>query len=389
MHTREFDVLLYGATGFVGRQTVAYFARHAPADLRWAIAGRNQQKLQALEANVPILTFDSLNQAEVDIVVARTRIILSTAGPFRLYSDPIVDACVRLGTHYIDISGETARIRDLIDRCHAAASDAHIRIVPLCAFISAPADLAVDLLDRSLNGQLVEAKGYFQMGGGSFNGGSISSIAYGHATGDVERERDLFLLSPSLRRPPVPLEEDPNGIHYDRTVGAWTSPAPMGISDTRTIRRSSELKGKEIVYQEYMAYPGSLGALKALGFHAVISILNALMRRGATRRFLQKRIPPGTGPTEKAMDASWFLLRTFGRTADGVRAEVSLSGDGDAGNRVTVKCVCEGAMAMVLDEASLPNTYGVLTPSAAFGDVLALRLEGVGIEIKLNSALIS
>jgi short subunit dehydrogenase-like uncharacterized protein len=379
---REFDVVLCGAAGFVGRQTVAYFARHAPRDLRWAIAGRSLNKLESLQSNTPAIVFDSLNQREVDALVARTRIILSTAGPFRIYSDPLVNACVRIGTHYVDISGETSRIRDLIDRYHDAAVNARVRIVPFCGFSSTPADLAVYLLERRIGGQLVKANGFYQLGGGSFSGGTIASIANAYTTGEAERERDPFLLNPDHRRVAHSIEKDPKGVRYNRMIRAWTSPSPMGVSDTRAVRRSGSLLGNEIIYQEYMEYPGLSGAFKALGFHAVINLINWMMRFEASRRFLQKTIPPGSGPNERAMDDGSFELRVIGSNGAGKQEEILLRGKGDAGNRITTKCVCEAALAAALNEASLPDVYGVLTPSVAFGEVLVRRLESVGIEIK-------
>jgi short subunit dehydrogenase-like uncharacterized protein len=381
MASTEFDVVLCGATGFVGRQTVSYFVQHAPAGLRWAVAGRNLHKLRALGVDVPILVFDSMQQDQVDIVVTRTRIIVSTAGPFRIYSDPLVDACVRLGTHYIDISGEAPRIRDLIDRYHNAAIKARVRIVPFCAVSSAPADLMLQMLNEKLGGGLIEAKGFVRMGGGSPSGGTISSIALAHKSGDAARANDPFLLNPERRRPSQAIEQDPTGVHYDRTVAAWTAPSPLGLSDTRAIRRSGALTGNEIVYQEYMAFPGRFGLIQALGFHAVLQLLDVMMRNGPTRRFLQRRLPPGSGPSEKAMDAGWFEIRVSGLTAKGRRAEVVFHGEGDV-NRITVKCLCEAAFSQACDDPSLPETYGVLTPSVAFGVSLARRLKNAGIEIR-------
>ena len=167
--TRDFDVVLYGATGFLGRQVVAYFTRHAPTALRWAIAGRDHAKLAALSANVPILVGEARNQDHVDAIVAKTRLLLTAAGPFKPFGDPFVDACVRLGADYVDMSGETVRIRDLIDRYHQSAVAAGVRIVNFCAISSVPADLGVFLANKQLGGRLREAKGFFRLGGGSFS----------------------------------------------------------------------------------------------------------------------------------------------------------------------------------------------------------------------------
>jgi short subunit dehydrogenase-like uncharacterized protein len=384
MSTRDFDVVLYGATGFAGRQTVAYFTRHAPKDLRWAIAGRDRAKLSALaalNAEVPVLLAEARDQAEVDALVAKTRILVTTAGPFELFGDPFVDACVRLGAHYVDISGETARIRGLIDRHHTSAKAAGVRIVNFCAISSAPADLGVYLLDKQLGGRLREAKGFFRLGGGSFSGGTIASIGHSHDAGHAAREEDVFLLNPELRRAALPMERDPRCVRYDRDIEAWTSPSPMGVSDTRAIRRSGVLTGRDAVYQEYVAFPGVGGLFRALGFKILLGAFGAAMRIRWLRRFMQRTTPPGTGPSEAEMDAGWFELRILGKSDDGHEAAVTLKGRGEAGSRITVKCLCESALALAIDGPRLPDAFGVLTPSVAFGDVLIARLQAAGIEI--------
>jgi short subunit dehydrogenase-like uncharacterized protein len=157
----------------------------------------------------------------------------------------------------------------------------------------------------------------------------------------------------------------------------------MATSDICAIHRSAALDGYEVRYKESMAFPGLGGLIKALGFAAVLRVLDTMMRNEVTRRLLQRLIPPGSGPSEKEMDAAWFELRVCGTTKEGPKAEAVIRGQGDASNRITVKCVCEGAIAMVLDEAALPAAYGILTPSAAFGDVLVQRLAVAGLEIRV------
>src|SRR5262245_16419866 len=138
---REFDVILYGASGFTGRQTVQYFEEHAPAGLRWAIAGRDKVKLECLNARVPLFVASCDAQSSIDRFVSATRVVLSTAGPFTLYGTGIVDACVRFGTHYADITGETVWVRELMDCLEQKASSKDVRIIPFCGFDSIPSDL--------------------------------------------------------------------------------------------------------------------------------------------------------------------------------------------------------------------------------------------------------
>ena len=155
MQDRTFDLVLYGASGFVGRQCVDYIAKHAPPGaLRWAMAGPDRTTLEAVNteagAEVEVLTADSHDRASVDRLVADTRVLLSTAGPFSLYGISVVDACVRLRTHYADITGETSWVRDVIDRYHERASADGTRIVPGCGFDSVPSDLGTYLLVRHM-----------------------------------------------------------------------------------------------------------------------------------------------------------------------------------------------------------------------------------------------
>ena len=179
------------------------------------------------------------------------------------------------------------------------------------------------------------------------------------------------------------MERDPKGVRYDRDVKAWITASPAGMSNTRAVRRSGVLTGHDIVYQEYATYPGYL---EALGFNTMIGLFNAAMGLRPVRQFIQRKMPPGSGPSEADMDAGWFELKMLGKSKLGQSAVVTMSGKGDIGNRITVKCACECALAIALEESALPATAGVLTPSVAFGDVLVRRLQNAGIEISATGA---
>ena len=381
MTEREFDVILYGATGFTGRQTVAYFQQNAPEGLRWAVSGRNRAKLDALGVDVPVLAADSTDERQADALAARTRVMLSTAGPFELYGDQLVASCVKARTHYVDITGETVWVRTLIDRFHAQAERDGTRIVPFCGFDSVPADLGVWLLTRRL-GRLKVAKGYFQVKGGRPNGGTIASAHRTYSSGADKVGRDLFLLSPALERTALPMEADPTQVAYDEDVRGWTAPFPMSIIDTRVVRRSCQLLGTDVAYQEYFLFAGEMGRMLATAAALGTRLFYSGLRSPFFRDLAWRSMAAGGGPSEKTMNAGSFSCRVWGQTETGETAEVRLSGTGDPANRITVKCVCESALAIACGGERLPNRGGVLTPSVGIGEALVERLRGAGMIIE-------
>jgi short subunit dehydrogenase-like uncharacterized protein len=230
MIDRDYDVVIYGATGFVGRRAAEYLAGHAQRDkLRWAIAGRDRQKLEAIKTRladagaVDMLTADSADQSAVDAIVARTRVLLNVAGPFAPYASAIVDACVRLRTHYVDITGETVWVKALVDRYHDKAAAEGTRVIPFCGFDSVPSDLGSYLLVRHLQRRFgvecQEVKAYFQMYGG-FNGGTVASDINVRESGATAPGRDPFLLNPpeAHSREEIDRSLDPTGVAYDGDI---------------------------------------------------------------------------------------------------------------------------------------------------------------------------
>lgn len=367
--SRDFDVILYGATGFTGRQTVAYFSKHAPTGLRWAIAGRNRAKLEALGAKAPVLVADSADQSGIDKLVERTHVVLTTAGPYALYGTPIVDACVRFGTHYVDITGETHWARKLIDRYHQKAAAEGTRIIPFCGFDSIPSDLGAMLVADALGPETREVKSFFQMRGG-LNGGTLATVFNMYDSGAIGLTDDPFLLSPAITRAPRELERDPVKALYDSDAKGWAAPFVMSKINTRVVRRSCAIRGGDFAYQEYMKFDGRFPAIAA---SMAGGLFERSMHFALARTLLKKVAPaPGEGPSEKTMDDGWFRCDIFGKTSDNRFAHYVVRDTGDPGNRVTVKCLCESALALALDP--LPNRAGVLTPSIGIGDALVNRL---------------
>jgi short subunit dehydrogenase-like uncharacterized protein len=381
MPDRDFDVVLYGATGFTGRQTVRYFAQHAPNGLRWAIAGRNRAKLEALNAAVPVCVAASDEPDSMDSLAARTRVVLSTAGPFELYSDSLVAACVGQRTAYVDITGETVWARTLIDRFHERAASDGTRIVPFCGFDCVPCDLGADWMFRRLGPRTAEIKACFQMKGGSPNGGTMATALHTWENGATRKMRDPFLLSPGISRAMQPLERDPRGAHYDADLRAWVAPWVMGVIDTRVVRRSNALLGRDCAYQEYTKFDAPLAAVKAVLFAGAGTAFETAMKIGSVRKTIRNRLPPGAGPSEEAMDGGWLRCELFGRSTDGRTARATLTGRGDPANRITVACVCEAALALACDAERLPARGGILTPASALGEVLLARLSPRGLTI--------
>lgn len=342
------------------------------------MAGRDRARLDALGLNLPVLVTDSRDASQLDDLAARTHVVLNMASPFRRYGDPLVEACIRNDAHYCDISGETARIRDLIDRHHATAAARQLRIVPFCGASSAPVDVAVYLLASRLGGSRPEVKASLRLGGGGVGEGTITSIGDAVDSGDAVREANRFLLGPDDRSP-SPVERDPSGIRYDRDLRAWTIASPLGVSDTRAVRRSAVLSGRDVVFQEYLVFPNRM---RAAAMWFALAGFRAALRWHPTRSLLGRLARCGGKQPETEADAATYDVRVGAKAADGRRIGVRVHGEGDASHRITVLCACESALAMATSEPLLPKLFGVLTPSTALGDVLFTRLRAAGMKFE-------
>jgi short subunit dehydrogenase-like uncharacterized protein len=361
---RRYDVILFGASGFTGRQAATYLTQHAPAGLRWAVAGRDPRKLHALSLPADIVVADSAMAASIDAMVAQTRVVMSTAGPFARYGTPVVDACVRHRTHYADITGETSWIEGLIPQYHARAAEGRVRIVPCCGFDSVPSDLSAFLLATRQKASRVRA--YFQMGGGGLNGGTVASVSNLVATRGAGGINSAEVMS-------MP--------HFDDWVTSWVGPFFMAPTNTWVVRRSAALFtdwGRPypagFSYREFLKFNGPLAPAKAAAATTAMAAFGLTLRAPAAFRMVERFLPkPGTGPSEGAMQNGWFSCEAIGESADGHRARTLIRNQGDAGNRSTVKMLCEAAFCLAADTAT--DRGGILTPATAFGDHLVTRLQ--------------
>ena len=401
---RRFDVVLYGATGFVGRQTVAYFSEHA-GGLKWALAGRSRKRLEALAVGLGledagILVADAEDDAALAALAAQTRVLLSTAGPFALYGSALVAACVAQRTHYVDITGETPWVRGLIDRHHVQAARDGTRIIPCCGFDSVPSDLGAWLVAQALmreHGETcVDVKAAFSMRGG-VNGGTLASMFNAMQSGQADLLADPFLLNPD---PPAGVDPqahaDPVGARRDADFKAWVGPFFMGPINTRVVRRSAALlsgRGKPALYapafhyQEYLRFGSGVGAaLAAAGMSIGMAAGQQALRVPAVRQVARALAPaPGEGPSERSMDEGSFRCELVGRGSGGSVVRGRIAGKGDPGNRATTVFVCEAALALAGDVAQLPGGTrlgGVLTPASGLGAALAGRLRAAGMTVE-------
>jgi short subunit dehydrogenase-like uncharacterized protein len=357
--------------------------------LRWAIAGPRRSTLEAARAaaTAPLGDSDlyvapSEDTPAIDALINRTHVVLSTAGPFARYGTPIVDACARFGTDYVDITGETPWMREMAQRYHDVAAAQGTRIIPACGFDSVPSDLGALLMMRRLRDTLGaksgEVRAYFQFRGG-LNGGTVASLLNMLDAPPQPEERPV-------RNPQIRFVKTPR---YDAERRAWIGPFVMAPTNTYVVARSMMLAESAFVYQEAMRYDGPLARVKAVASASGLALLFGMLRRRGTRRLLVPLLPkPGQGPSAETMNSGWFTCELLGITDDGSQRRGLIRYDGDPGNRATTLMVCESALTLALDRPLLPGgaTFGgVLTPATGLGDALVERLRRAGMTIDVDA----
>ena len=409
--TRKFDLVLYGATGFVGRRAATYLAqRSARRKLRWAIAGRDARKLAALGQELAadpaavtspeIIVADCHDAAAVAALAASARIVLSTAGPYALYGDTIVDACVGQRTHYADITGETSWVRRVIDRHHERAAREGTRIVPFCGFDSVPSDLGTLLLvrhiEKAFGAPCVAVKAYFRMMGG-FNGGTLATNALRFETRDVETGRNPFLLNPPGRHSASERQnnEDPRGARYDTAIGAWVAPFVMGPINTRVVRRSAALNaayrtpyGPRFRYQEYTKFGPPFAAGEGhgtgcsdAGVRAGHGTRSSAPAAGQGPAAAGRRTVRGVDGDRLVQDRSPRLHRRRAHRAGAHRLRRRPGQPRDAAHPLRGR---PRTGIRWTQAARRPGRGGVLTPATALGEALVPRLRAAGFEISVG-----
>jgi short subunit dehydrogenase-like uncharacterized protein len=407
---REYDIVLYGATGFVGKLTAEYLAR-AGGDARIALAGRSAEKLLDVRKSLgesaqswPIVVAEASSPSTLNAMAAQTRVVVSTVGPYTRYGLPLVGACAAAGTDYADLTGEANFMRNSADLYHKQAIDTGARIVHACGFDSIPSDLSVYALYRRAaeddTGELVDTNFVVRRMAGGLSGGTVASMleVMQTASSDPEARRilnDPYTLTTDRAGEPElgPQPDLPWRRGHDiapELNGLWTAAFVMAPTNTRVVRRSSALQdwayGRRFRYAENMSVGSSFAAPVASAMASGAS--NAVFGLGSRYfrllpRGLVERIVPksGTGPSEKTRERGCYKAETYTTTTGGARYVATIAQQGDPGYKATAVLVGESALALALDRDRLSDLRGVLTPAAAMGDVLLSRFPAAGVSL--------
>lgn len=390
--SRELDLIVFGATGFTGRLVAAHIAGAAAREsLRWAIAGRSRDKLEALGLGAPIIVADALDPAAMQALARRTAVVCTTAGPFSRYGSALVAACADAGTHYCDSTGEVPWMRRMIDAHHARARTTGARIVHTCGFDSIPSDLGCWAAQQAFLARFGaparKVTGVFGEQSGGLSGGTVASaLEIAREAGEDPAVRALLANpyaldpDPAATRPPAP---DTMGIGWQPTLRKFTVPFVMAAVNTRVVRRSHALAGApwgaDFVYREVMSTPGTLrGAAMAVGVLGGLGALAfAVSRPGLRERLARRAPPPGDGPSAEARARGHWIVRLVAEGAQGDTLVYIASDRADPGYGSTAKMLGESALCLARDPLSSPG--GVLTPSVAMGQPLLDRLRRAGL----------
>jgi short subunit dehydrogenase-like uncharacterized protein len=407
---RELDIVLYGATGFVGKLTAEYLAR-AGGTARIGLAGRSTERLLAVRESLgeaardwPLIAADAASPSSLNDMAARARVVVTTVGPYTKYGMPLVAACAAAGTDYADLTGETMFVRESIDTYHEQAVDTGARIVHACGFDSVPSDLTVyalfEQVRRDGTGELGETNFVVRGFAGGLSGGTIASMMEVMATASADPEARRLMNDPYTLTTDRAGESD-FGHQSDtpwrrgRDIapelgGVWTGAFAMGLPNARIVRRSNALLGwaygRKFRYAENMSVGSSVAApvAAAMGTAANAAILGLGSRyfNKLPRRVLERIAPkPGTGPSERARENGHYRVETYTTTTSGARYRATMAQRGDPAYKATSVLLGECGLALALDRDRLSDLRGVLTPAAAMGDALLARLPAAGVTL--------
>lgn len=393
--SKAYDIIVWGATGFTGQLVAEYLLKQygVGKTLAWAMAGRNQDKLEKVRQtlgneSIPLLVADSHDKASLEALVKQTQVVCTTVGPYAKHGDLLLEACVTHTVHYCDLAGEVQWMRKTIDKHHEQALNNQVKIVHCCGFDSIPSDMGVYYLQQeaqkrwqtyahSIKYRLIVAKG-------AVSGGTVASLD----NVALEARQNPEILQNILLHPyglnPLKQQEghdvpDLTEVAYDDDFQAWIAPFVMAIINTKVVRRSHALNGfpygKDFRYDEAThCGTGIGGKIKARLLSLVMSAL--FNSQSLLKKLMKPLLPnPGQGPSPKKRENGFFKIMLLGKAPDDKQIKVKITGDRDPGYGSTSKMLAEAAICLAKDENQLPPTYGILTPHTAMGGALLTRLQ--------------
>jgi len=409
MSEHEFDLVVMGATGFTGRLVAEHLlARHGVGGaLTWALAGRSEARLREVRdalgesaAELPLITADSHDRASLDALAGRTRLVLTTVGPYALHGQKLVAACAESGTDYCDLTGEVPFMREVIDANETAAKASGARMIHCCGFDSIPSDLGVWFLQQAtlerFGAPCNRVRLRVKAAKGGLSGGTFASmlniVEQARANPDTAR----ILKNPYAICPPAHRkgERQPyvNGPKYDPVLESWAAPFIMAAINTRVVHRANALQdhayGQDFRYDEaVLTGPGIGGRLKATTLSAGMGAFALAAGLAPGRALLKKFLPKGgQGPSQAQREAGFFNIVIAGETAAGQRLRARVKGDRDPGYGATSRMI--GETAVLLGETPRETTPGGFwTPATALGQTLIERLAAhAGVTFELVDA---
>ncbi|MBB6644890.1 saccharopine dehydrogenase NADP-binding domain-containing protein [Halobellus ruber] len=405
----NYDIVVWGATGFAGQLVAKHLTSHYPAaELSVALGGRNESQLRRLaeeltdesdREQIAVVVGDATDPASLGKIAGQTKVICTTVGPYTTYGTPLVEACIEAETDYCDLTGEINWVREMIDRYHDDAVAADVKIVHSCGFDSIPSDLGVNLLQSYATEEFGDAcefvRIYLEEGEGGVSGGTLASAAElfeAAATDPIARETvsNPYSLAPPGERCGVDTGEQ-RRPQRDSIRSIWTAPSPMAAVNERVIRRSNALLeypwGREFRCTEVIPTGSGIGGAAAAGGIALgLGVGTAAMKSRVLRRGLRRFVfpEPGTGPSEAKRKSGHFLVRVIGRgtTTDGPFTVASeIGAELDPGYGATARMLGEAGMCLLRGETESPLDGGILTPASGIGDPLGDRLRDVGFTV--------
>ena len=387
---KDLDMVLYGATGFTGTLCAEYLAKNLEPT-KWAVAGRNSSKLeklvQSIGVDVEVIVADADDIEGLNDMTARSKVVLSTAGPFHRYGSNLVAACVKNATHYVDITGENFWVKGLIEKYHEEASKKGVRIIPSCGFDSIPSDLGSFYAIKKAGVPISRVESFHSYKGEP-SGGTLETMFSMPDVASTDDMANPFLLNPSGSVSPEMEKnsKDKFSVTSRDEIQGFGGPFIMAGANTRVVRRSAALSelmqepyGVNFVYHEHAYHSSRLQAIKGIFGMAMIGVMLFSPLRKLLRPMFRR---PGEGPSKEVRDAGWFDCKFILETADGTKLVSSIRGDGDPGYKVTSKFLAECALCLVHNSDELPggkNYGGILTSATGLGMPLVDRLKKVGI----------